>query len=228
MNIFSKIFTALKGGANEMGEAVVDANAITIFEQDIRDAKAALAGAKENEISLFARKRQAQAKMSLHQSRIEEYENQAIAAAEKGNEALALETASHIVNLQEEKQTMQASIDALSQSCDKIAAQVSKAQAQIDDMESQLSQIKATDSVHKAQESIHATVHGGSSKVVSAKESLARIKEQQAFTSAKFEVADELAAEQNANQEFDQKLAQTKPTQKSAQAVLDKIMADKK
>ena len=39
MSIFKKIITAVRGGAREAGEAVVDANATRIFEQEIRDSE---------------------------------------------------------------------------------------------------------------------------------------------------------------------------------------------
>lgn len=38
MNVWSKLLTALRGGANEMGEAVVDSQALRILDQEIRDA----------------------------------------------------------------------------------------------------------------------------------------------------------------------------------------------
>ena len=38
MSILTKIFTLLRGGANEAGQAVVDANALRILDQEIRDA----------------------------------------------------------------------------------------------------------------------------------------------------------------------------------------------
>ena len=51
--------TAIRGGVSEVGEAVVDANAVRILEQEIREAGEALAKAKTsltsmkgNEISL--------------------------------------------------------------------------------------------------------------------------------------------------------------------------------
>ena len=39
MSIFKKIITAVRGGATEAGEAIVDANSTRIFEQEIRDSE---------------------------------------------------------------------------------------------------------------------------------------------------------------------------------------------
>ncbi len=39
MGILNKILTAFRGGANEVGQSIVDANSTRIFEQEIRDAE---------------------------------------------------------------------------------------------------------------------------------------------------------------------------------------------
>ena len=38
MNVWAKMITALRGGAHEMGEAVVDGQALRILDQELRDA----------------------------------------------------------------------------------------------------------------------------------------------------------------------------------------------
>ena len=45
MGVLRDMMTALRGGANEVGEAIVDANAIRILEQEIRDAEGAIVSA---------------------------------------------------------------------------------------------------------------------------------------------------------------------------------------
>ena len=39
MSVWKKLVTALKGGATEAAEAVVDSQALRILDQEIRDAK---------------------------------------------------------------------------------------------------------------------------------------------------------------------------------------------
>ena len=38
MTVWSKLLSALRGGANEVGEAIVDSQALRILDQEIRDA----------------------------------------------------------------------------------------------------------------------------------------------------------------------------------------------
>ena len=44
--VLNKLWTALRGAANEAGEAAVDANATRILDQEIRDADAELRDAR--------------------------------------------------------------------------------------------------------------------------------------------------------------------------------------
>jgi len=56
MNIFKKLITAVRGGASEVGEAIVDTQAIRILEQELRDSKSALDQAKINLTAIMAEK----------------------------------------------------------------------------------------------------------------------------------------------------------------------------
>ena len=56
MSIFSKIMTAVRGGATEAGQAIVDANAIRIFEQEIRDSENAIEKGKRDLTGVMADK----------------------------------------------------------------------------------------------------------------------------------------------------------------------------
>ena len=54
MSIFTKLITAIRGGATEAGQAVVDTQAIRILEQELRDSKKALGDAKMGLTSIMA------------------------------------------------------------------------------------------------------------------------------------------------------------------------------
>lgn len=100
MSILRNLFSALKGAGNEVGEAVIDANAVRILEQEIREAEDAIAKAKQSltrlkatEISL---KREAN---SLGQD-IADYETKALEALNSNNEALATKVAERIAEIE--------------------------------------------------------------------------------------------------------------------------------
>jgi len=222
MSIFSKLFTALKGGATEMGEAVVDANAILILEQELRESREALMQARESEISLLASQKQAVAKGAGLSAQIEKYEDNVKAALTQENEALALEVAERIVALQVERDQQNEQASFLAKSARKISAQINTAESQISDLTVQLEQVKVTDSVQKAQEMIHANILAGKSSVSSAKESLERIKNKQEHFDARVEAANELEAGSNLDKKLEEAGITASPAT-SAQSILDEI-----
>ena len=60
MTVWSKLLSALRGGANEVGEAIVDSQALRILDQEIRDADVELRKSREALASIMARHRLAQ------------------------------------------------------------------------------------------------------------------------------------------------------------------------
>ena len=54
MSVLKKIITAVRGGAREVGEFVVDANGTRIFEQEIKDAETHLRKSKMRSLSMKA------------------------------------------------------------------------------------------------------------------------------------------------------------------------------
>ena len=103
MSILKKLFTAVRGGAREAGQAIVDANGIRIFEQEIADAQNALQRAKKSLTEVMAKEMQTKRKISALDASIAEHEAYAGQALEKGNEALALEIAEKIGDFEAEK-----------------------------------------------------------------------------------------------------------------------------
>ena len=46
MNVWSKLMTALRGGTNELGESIIDTQALRILDQEVRDAAEELKNSK--------------------------------------------------------------------------------------------------------------------------------------------------------------------------------------
>ena len=101
--VLNKIWTALRGGVREMGDAIVDSNGIRIFEQEIIDAKDSIQQAKTNLTEVMARKMQAERKVSKLVEEIRNHEGYAGKALDNNDEALALEVAGKIATMEAEK-----------------------------------------------------------------------------------------------------------------------------
>ncbi len=57
MNIWAKVATAVRGGVNEAGEAIVDSQALRILDQEIRDANNELIRSKESLTGIIAKRK---------------------------------------------------------------------------------------------------------------------------------------------------------------------------
>ena len=62
MNIWAKMMTALRGGVNEAGEAIVDSQALRILDQEVRDAASELNQSKNALAEIMARHKLAEQK----------------------------------------------------------------------------------------------------------------------------------------------------------------------
>ena len=100
MSVLKKIITAVRGGAREVGEFVVDANGTRIFEQEIKDAETHLRKAKQDLTDVMAKQMQAGRKVASIKNEISEHEGYAGQALDKNNEELALEIAEKIAQLE--------------------------------------------------------------------------------------------------------------------------------
>ncbi|MBQ4811426.1 phage shock protein A [Pseudoalteromonas luteoviolacea] len=195
MSIFKKLFTAVKGGVNEVGESIVDANAILIFEQEIREAQEALAVAKRSLTEVMAKEMQTTRAIKALDGEIEKHEGYAGQALEKGEEPLALEIAGKIAEFEQQKSEQQEVLATFTASVAKLKQQVKIAEKTIVENQRQLSMVKTTESVQKATMAVNDNIASGDSAMASAKQSLERIKQRQMDKQDQMDAAQQLADE---------------------------------
>lgn len=194
MNVWSKLLTALRGGANEMGEAVVDSQALRILDQEIRDADLELRRSREALAEIMAKQKLAAERVAKVAAQVAEYENYALKALQAGNQSLAHEVAEKIAQLESEQAAEQEHNQAYAASVEQLRRAVGQAEANIKRLKQQVDMVKATESVQKAQLAVAQRYGGSQAKLHTAVESLERIKQQQAERAARMQTADELAA----------------------------------
>lgn len=193
MSVWKKLVTAVKGGANEAAEAVVDSQALRILDQEIREAKEELRRSDQALTSIMAKRKLAEQKVASLGQSVAEYEKHAIAANSKGEQALALECAQRVAELREQQNAEQAYVDQFNTSEQSLRKNIGDAKANLRRMEQQVDMVKATESVQKAQASVSSRHVGANSKMKTAAESLERIQAKQNQKQAEFEAASELA-----------------------------------
>ena len=230
MSVLKKIITAVRGGAREVGEFVVDANGTRIFEQEIKDAETHLRKAKQDLTDVMAKQMQAGRKVASIKKEISEHEGYAGQALDKNNEELALEIAEKIAQLEIDLVEQETVHTSFSDHVTRLKDLVKKTERQLKDYERQLSMVKTTESVQKASAAITDNFASSNSKMISAKDSLERIKQRQQNTFDRLAAAEQLESE-NSDKSLEERMKAAgigDSDAKSANSVLDRIKAKQK
>lgn len=195
MNIWAKMMTALRGGVNEAGEAIVDSQALRILDQELRDASEELKQSKDSLAAIMARQKLAEEKCTSLKKDIRQHESYAIKALEKGNEALAHEVAEKIADLENQLLSETDTKKGFAENVTKLRITIQQTERNIQRMKQQVDTVKATENVQRAQAAVAERHSGSHSKLRTAMDSLDRIKEKQALKAAQINAASELAEE---------------------------------
>lgn len=220
----SKLWTALKGGANEVAETIADKNSIRILDQELREAKDELKKCDENLTKIMAKRKLAENKVNDLQKEVEKYTQHAISASEKGEESLAIECAEKVEELEQQLTTEASLLNGFKQSEVTLKENIRKAKTNVRRMEQQIDQVKATESVQKAQVAVSSRHMGANSKVKTALDSLERIKAKQQQRGAELEAASELADEESGSS-LESKLASAGISSGASGSGADKLAA---
>ncbi|MDR2208918.1 MAG: PspA/IM30 family protein [Azoarcus sp.] len=195
MSVIGKIATLIKGSARELGESIVDANGVRIYEQEIRDAHDAITKAKTDLTGVMAKEMQSAREIERARSEIARLENLAIEALEKNKEDLAIEVADKVAEQESEleKQTRLHAEYALQ--ANRLKDLIKVSEARIREHEREVQMAKTTESVYKATQTISESIGSSGSKLMSAKESLERIKKRHEDLADRMNAADALDKE---------------------------------
>jgi phage shock protein A len=224
MSIWRKLFTLGRAGAHEATSAVVDANAIRILDQEIRDADAAQAKARDNLATLVARRRIQENDVKSLREQVTKYENSARAAVTKGDMDLARQVAQRIADIESEISLKEPQIGSMREAEDQLHQAIAATDRRIDTLKREVEVVKVNESVQKAQEAVTARGAGAGASLGSAADSLARIKERQMVRGEKIKAAGELE-DRRTGADLDEKLrvAGILPGQSSADDILARL-----
>lgn len=227
MNIWSKLLTALRGGANEVGEALVDGQALRILEQEIRDADTQLHKSKEALAQIMARHMLASEREKNSTAKIEELEHYALKALASGDETLATEVAEKIAALETLMPETQAQTASFGTSAAQLRKAITLAQDRIHALKQQMDSVKTTESVQAAQLAVSQSCGAPQASLQVAAQSLDRLKLKQAELGAKIEATAQLDVLSNPDAALENKLiaAGIVPSKPSASSVLTRLRA---
>lgn len=227
MNVWAKMITALRGGANELGEAILDGQALRVLDQEVREAADELIQSKQALADLLAKQKLAQSRYDEFVQSIKQHEEYARLALEKKQESLALEIAQKIAGFERERNQEQNLLKHFDQSLVDMRTAVSTAEQNIKRLKQQIDTLRATESVQRAQVALAQRFQNGGSKLRTAMDSIDAIKQKQKEREALLQAAEELKCEEEPDPLL-KKLAQAGilPEQQDAQDVLERIKKD--
>ena len=196
MNVWAKMITALRGGVNEAGEAIVDSQALRILDQEVRDASEELNQSKNALAEIMARQKLCEEKVKQLEAQINEHEGFALKALDKGDETLASEVAQKLAELENRLATEKDTGTGFADSAARLREAVTQAEHNIRHLKQQVDTVKAVDNVQRAQAAVAERFSGSNSKLRTAMDSLERIKEKHALQAARMSAATDLASDE--------------------------------
>jgi phage shock protein A len=205
-SVFNKMLSMVRGSAREIGQSLVDANAIRIYEQEVHEARGAVASAKQELTVVMAKNMQTAREIERLTGEVARYEKLAVEALGKQKDELAEEVAGKIAELEAELDEQTRAHAEFTVTIGKLKDLIRSAEARLREHDRELAVARTTESVYKATTTISEVVGASGSKLMSAKESLERIKQRHT------DLADRMTASEDLDQEFgaralDRKLA---------------------
>lgn len=224
--MWKQLVTLIRGTAHETGEKIVDAKALTILDQQIRDAANAQSKARDDLATLTARRRMIEKEVETLTDQMVRYEASARAAIAKGDMDLAREVAERMAQIETDINAKTPQAEEMRTAEERIRGIVRQGDGKIEALRREVEIVRANDSLQKAQASVATNYNGTVSSLGSAADSLKRLRERQAIQDEKFKAAAELE-DMRSGADLDAKLrnAGLLEGQSSADSILARLSA---
>lgn len=205
MGVLKDLLAAVKGGANEVGEAIIDANAIRILEQEIRDAENAISSSKQSLTRMKSTDIRLKREIHSLSEDISDYEQKAIAALTAEEEELATEVAERIAELENEHNEKSSEQVTLENEIDKIHKMIKAREHIIQKNKRELDKVRTVKELQRATESVSSNFAATGSSQHRVAKALERVKSKQQNWQDRMEAGDWMS-EADANNDIDAKL----------------------
>jgi phage shock protein A len=224
MSIWNKLFTLGRAGAHEATAAVVDANALRILDQEIRDADTAQGKARDDMATLVARRRILEKEVAGFRDQVTKYEGSARAAVRRATWTWPARWPSASPTSSQDIALKEPQIGDMRAAEDQLHTAITATDRRIETLRREVEVVKVNESVQKAQAAVSARGAGAGASLGSAADSLARIKERQMIRGERIKAAGELE-DRRTGADLDEKLrlAGILPGQSSADDVLARL-----
>lgn len=187
--LWRRLVTAVRGGVNELGEAIAESQALRILDQEIRDNDDELHRVRANLAETMAHCKVAQERLAAANGGLEEYEGYALKALKAGEDALVREIAARISLLETERDSHAGQAQTYAEDIAHLRKMAAQLEATIGRLKQQVDTVRATENVQRAQAAVANRREGSDVRVRTALDSLERIKRRQAERGVRFDAA---------------------------------------
>ena len=196
-NMLEKIMTAIKVESRFLADAIMDSSGTRSFEQEIEAAKINLQEAKSALTDEMSNELKSSRRVRILVDKIDQQESLIIEALGQGNEKLAFNLATVLVELEQDRDAQLAIQHSHDLHLGHLKRQMEHAERFLKDLERQLAMVVTTDRIQKATQVITKNFDVADAKMLSAKKSLDRIRRQQQRTDEQYLTNEHLADQKN-------------------------------
>jgi phage shock protein A len=183
-----------------------------------------LSTAKQDLAKIMGKEKLASVRLGELTAKVVELEGHAIAALDKGLEALAMEVAEAIATSTAHRDAEAAQVKEFSAYTVRMRSDIAKAESRITSLRSQVDRVKARESVQRAQISVSKAGGNANGKLSTAASTLANLQKRQDETAAVLEAQEELA-ESSSGADLERKLKEANilPNAGSANSIIENL-----
>lgn len=194
MRIMTKLATVLRGGVRESAEAVIDANGLRIFAQEIQDCETNINHSKQQLAGIIADKISVKRDLDALLQRKQRQEQHITQCLEEHKEAEALTIAERIAEQQTNISRQQQHYQQLSEYADSLQQSLQKMAQRLCAYRSEYHMLQATDNMQSVQRKFSSHSNNSVSHYTDMQDSLSRIKQRQQRFSDNMKAMDQVEA----------------------------------
>lgn len=229
MGILRDMFTAIKGAGSEAGEAIVDANAVRILEQEIREADNAILKAKQSLTKLKGMEIRLKREINSLQVDIDDYEAKAVEALNENKEDIAIKVADRIAEIEADRDEKAGEHTKLAAEVENINKMIKNRNKIIQKNKRELEKVRTIKELQKTTASISSNFAATGSSSHRVSKALERVKAKQAKWKDNMEAGDWMASEEDSDDlDKELKAAGIGGTAGKGSSVLERLKAKQK
>ncbi len=193
--MFKKILTAIRGGVNEAGEAIVDSQGMRILTQEIRESKAEVDKAESQLAKVIADSKRTEVKVETAKAQYNDYAAKLEKIKASGDTELAAELQSRMQSVLADHNENKAVLEQQNKSVTQLKNLLTKNRKSIESAERQIGVLKTQESLNSAKSSLVTNSNSTNSRLSSMSSTMEKMKEKQAHRAAELDALETLEAD---------------------------------